>query len=330
MDIVPTVTTVLNDHQEVLIRTLERHQQTLDSCLNRHQKQIVQKLDNQYEHQMTREIINTQFRDLQSSLSGRPIPTRNKGREIHFFGARSNLIMAYLLPLKGYLEPAIERLLIHHNEDVSPQHTLWFRSEFHHLLASAAQEEAARYKESTASSIDRWQYSEDTFYSLDNFEAQKIGPVQKGTGPEKGSNQISLLLKPRMKFKQYSRAFLFDLPSGQLELTLLKRASHARLAGQNQEARLSFTSSASEYFAAIDICFTTALIGDIGPQLCTQLNVFTRAQSGIADIDGWRLLLDGTIDDIDKAIRKGYLSPYDIDTAGDLTCIYVSTTFAVI
>ena len=72
------------------------------------------------------------------------------------------MIMAYLLIVKPHLEVALANLF---NDGIStfpPHYISWLQSEYENLIASAAQEEATKHPQSTATSLDRWHYSEET------------------------------------------------------------------------------------------------------------------------------------------------------------------------
>jgi hypothetical protein len=124
---------------------------------------ITQK-ENISEHQKTREVLSSRFEHIVSSELRRfrtPLAPRSPNRDVYFLGERRDMIMAYLLLVKPQLEIITGCILSRNRADISTSHVFWLQSEFDNLVASAAQQEAVRHPQSTATSLDRWHYSED-------------------------------------------------------------------------------------------------------------------------------------------------------------------------
>jgi len=239
-------------------------------------------------------------------------------RNVFFFGERRDMIMAYLLLVKPHLEAAFRNLLTDGFERFPPHHVDWLRCEFDHLVASASQEEATRHRGSSATSFDRWHYSEETMPHHSKLSGRTIEESNTSLDtPE--ADYANLYLSAPVIAGQ--RAYTQTTPFGSLRIQSPRRAVKAKFKRPNNEASFIFTCGIGQSVHAIHAHFLRDTVNASNPGLCTQLSVFTLAES---ETHYNQLFASAGVEEIDDALRRGVISPYEINREGRNLCLYVS------
>jgi len=277
------------------------------------------------EHQKTREVLSERIGDaIAAEFERYHIPrTQRWMRNIFFFGERRDMIMAYLLLVKPHLEAAFRNLLTDGMERFPPHYVDWLRYEFDHLVASASQEEAARHRGSSASSFDRWHYSEETMPHHSRVSGRAIEESNTSSDtPE--ADYANLYLSAPVIAGQ--RAYTQTTPFGSLRIQSPRRAVKAKFKRPNNEASFTFTCGIGQSVHAIHAHFLRNAANASNPGLCAQLSVFTLAES---ETHYNQLFASAGVEEIDDALRRGVISPYEINREGRNLCLYVSLYLTV-
>jgi hypothetical protein len=260
------------------------------------------------------------------SLNSGSLLMDQSSRDITFLGECQDTIMAYLFPLQDDIDFAINFLVSQHGEDISASHAEMLRSEFQHLVGSAAQEKAAQYTNSTAKPFDRWSYPEDTIgflkYSIRNRKARS-SLHSSGTHEKSSKKQVAWL---RKRPGPSNRVFYVQTSSGSMQITMPRFQTTAETFQCKEEVGFSCTITQNHSSIQINARFLRELVYASQPRMYAQLNIFTVV--GDRDIieDMTALLRDGSLADIDSAFRKGTLSPFHLDHFGDNIYLFVSIT----
>jgi len=272
------------------------------------------------EHQKTREVLSEKIGDaIAAEFEKYRIPrTQRWMRNIFFFGERRDMIMAYLLLVKPHLEAAFRNLLTDGIERFSPHYVDWLRYEFDYLVASASQEEATRHRGSSAASFDRWHYSEETMPHHSRASGRAIEESNTSSDtPE--ADYANLYLSAPVIAGQ--RAYTQTTPFGSLRIQSPRRAVKAKFKRPNNEASFTFTCGIGQSVHAIHAHFLRNAANASNPGLCAQLSVFTLAES---ETHYNKLFASAGVEEIDDALRRGVISPYEINREGRNLCLYVS------
>ncbi|KAI4933096.1 hypothetical protein J4E85_003499 [Alternaria conjuncta] len=270
------------------------------------------------EHQKTREVLSEKIGDaIAAEFEKHRIPrTQRWMRNIFFFGERRDMIMAYLLLVKPHLEAAFRNLLTDGIERFSPHYVDWLRYEFDHLVASASQEEATRHHGSSAASFDRWHYSEETMPHHSRASGRAIEESNTSSDtPE--ADYANLYLSAPVIAGQ--RAYTQTTPFGSLRIQSPRRAVKAKFKRPNNEASFTFTCGIGQSVHAIHAHFLRNVANASNPGLCAQLSVFTLAES---ETHYNKLFASAGVEEIDDALRRGVISPYEINREGRNLCLY--------
>ncbi|KAI4696007.1 uncharacterized protein J4E88_000178 [Alternaria novae-zelandiae] len=270
------------------------------------------------EHRKTREVLSEKIGDaIAAEFEKYRIPrTQRWMRNIFFFGERRDMIMAYLLLVKPHLEAAFRNLLTDGIERFSPHYVDWLRYEFDYLVASASQEEATRHRGSSAASFDRWHYSEETMPH--HYRASERAIEESNTSsdtPE--ADYANLYLSAPVIAGQ--RAYTQTTPFGSLRIQSPRRAVKAKFKRPNNEASFTFTCGIGQSVHAIHAHFLRNAANASNPGLCAQLSVFTLAES---ETHYNKLFASAGVEEIDDALRRGVISPYEINREGRNLCLY--------
>ncbi|CAN9377660.1 unnamed protein product [Alternaria alternata] len=257
------------------------------------------------------DVIVTQFEKYRISRA-RSVSTR----DVFFFGERRDMIMAYLLIVKPHLEVALANLF---NDGIStfpPHYISWLQSEYENLIASAAQEEATKHPQSTATSLDRWHYSEETKSRHLTTPRRVIGQSKIRSTTQEAHYANLYLSTPAIAHKS---SYTHTTPFGSLRLQTSRRASRSKLRRPDEEASFTFTCGIGRSLHAIHAHFLRNASGPSNPRLCAQLSVFTLAES---ETHYNQLFASASAHEIDDALRKGVISPYEINREGRNLCLY--------
>lgn len=277
--------------------------------------------------QETRDIIVQSLENISAKIDALHVPTENdkslqSNRDVYFFGERQDMIMAYLLLAKAQLEAILDRL-ISADEASSLRQVAWLQSEFDHLVASAAQEEAARHPSSTALPIDRWHYFDHEYGAEPPSYEHAMNDSSVLDASDK-TRAISRLDSPRLHQSQLQH-ISHKTPFGSMMVTVPKatqiRAVKSSREREAQEASLIFSCGIGSDLKIIQSYFRREASG---PRICAQLNVFTLVPSE----EPYDLLFaHASIPEVDQALRNGTISPYHINREGRNMCLYVSLPY---
>ena len=273
------------------------------------------------EHWKTREVLSEKIGyAIAAEFEKYRIPhTKRWMRNVYFYGERRDMIMAYLLLVKPHLETAFQNILNDGIERFPPHHIDWLQHEFDHLIASAAQEEAAAHHESSATSIDRWHYSGETmpYHSLvPGCEIKELNNTSVTPEADYANLYLSALVMAG------ERAYTQTTPFGSLRIQSPLRACKSKFKSQSNEVNFTFTCGIGQSVHAIHAHFLRNAASASNPGLCAQLSVFTLAES---EIQYDQLFASANVEEFDNALRKGQISPYHINREGRNLCLYVSS-----
>lgn len=248
---------------------------------------------------------------------------RKSGRDIFFLGERRDQIMAYLLPLKDNLDVAMQYLMSQHGEDVSTSDVEWLRSEFKHLIDSAAQEKAARYSTSTATPIDEWSYTEDTIAYLRNTSTKRKTRAFPDSldSSEKFDHSRPDWLQTRSK--RFQRTWSIPTASGEMEISLPDHGKKAKDAHSLDEVALCCKLEQNRTIFVISARFLRDLTYASRPRICAQLNVFTELNyNGLNRY--FDIMSTVTLAEFVAALQTGEISPFHLNEIGWNVCLHVS------
>jgi hypothetical protein len=257
------------------------------------------------------------------SLKNSSAEAKQSGRDIFFLGPRQDQILAYLLPMKDDLNFAIDSLISQQSDEVAPSDAEWLRSEFKNLLGSAAQENALRYSDSTATPFDQWSYPEDTVGFMDSTTSKRKahGSWESEVPRKKHARLRPEWLRNRPKQPQQIRSV--PTASGSMEISLPNRRTSKKHPKGIAEVGLCYTLKQNHSSLEIRARFLRDLTYASRPRIYAQLNVFVVLGD---DLDGvyFNLLQVGTLAQVDTALRNGTISPFHIDNRGDNSLLFVS------
>jgi hypothetical protein len=200
-----------------------------------------------------------------------------------------------------------------------PHYVDWLHHEFNHLVSSAAQEEAARHAKSSATSLDRWHYSEETMPHHSVAPGRVIRDSNTNSDNQE-ENYANLYLSAPIIAGRL--AYTQTTPFGSLRIQSPRRAFRAKLKRPNNEASFTFTCGIGQSVHAIHAHFLRNVASASNPGLCAQLSVFTLAES---ETHYNKLFASADVEEIDDALRRGIISPYEINREGRNLCLYVSS-----
>ncbi|KAH7070355.1 hypothetical protein BKA63DRAFT_605617 [Paraphoma chrysanthemicola] len=265
-------------------------------------------------------------KQLLSRNNGGAARTPRSNRSISFLGENRKDILMYLLPLQKELMTALDTLTAQHGQEVSMSDTCWLREEIQALVGSAYQEGAALYTGSTATSIDQWSYPEETVGYLRNSDPKpaslRLSPSSCPEDSEVGDNQVTRLLpKAHQNLK---RKWTINMPSSEASIILPRSSSTRKPARHTEE--VGFSSTLTQGQARFEI--RARFVRDMMYKRClrqyTQLNVFVEVEE-VYDRIYYDLFKEGTIEDIDLALRQGTISPFHLDSDGNNLCLMYAT-----
>ncbi|KAL1797825.1 hypothetical protein ACET3X_004431 [Alternaria dauci] len=271
------------------------------------------------EHQRTREVLSAKLEDVIVTQFEKYRISRARfvsNRDIFFFGERRDMIMAYLLIVKPHLEVALVNLLNDGVDTFPPHYVSWLQSEYDNLVASAAQEEATKHPQSTATPLDRWHYSEETKSRHQAASRHVIGQSRIKSSTQEAHYANLYLSTPAIAHRS---SYTHTTPFGSLRLQTSGRAFKSKLRRPDEEASFTFTCGIGRSLHAIHAHFLRDASGPSNPRLCAQLSVFTLAES---ETHYNQLFASASAREIDDALRKGVISPYEINREGRNLCLY--------
>jgi hypothetical protein len=249
---------------------------------------------------------------------------RKNCRKITFLGEQPDKVAFYLVALQDELNDGINDLLSNHAQKISTRHAEWLRSEFTHPVRSAYQEQAAKDPMSTATPFDSWSYPEDTVGFINGTSRECRGPVfpsPTGTTKHDINNTVS---RPPKHPMQRNKTWLISTRFGAIYI-LLPRA-HATSEDFTRVDEVGFSYTMMQRRASVHICarFLKQHFYASQPRICVQLNVFTQIQYDDWDDIYSPLFEEGTLADIDSALRAGTISSFHVDEDNHNLCLFVS------
>lgn len=280
-------------------------------------------------HQNTRDLMTYEFQRLHSALENKTMNATRSSNKVYFRGERPDLLMAYLLPIKDELNAIINQVMVQSGYGMSAGELLFIRDQFLKLVGSAAQENAAQYNLSTATSFDEWLFPGKEIGFRSNSKTR-----QENLGCQSGKLVVpnSTVHEPqprKRRSKRKKQTLSFETQSGELQLFISGKESIECGTGRNEyELGLSFIndikSSTAQSYTSVDILFVRSYLHQMSPQISTHLNVFTP----IPDTS-WGVLMDlfensAIIEDFDCAIRQGLISPFHSESWLSSVLLFVS------
>ncbi|KAL7772503.1 hypothetical protein CFE70_002462 [Pyrenophora teres f. teres 0-1] len=284
--------------------------------------------ENSNEHQKTRDFLSAKIEDVITAELERlrmPLAERTSNRNIFFFGEHRDMIMAYLLLLKPQLAAASRHLLSEGDASFSARQVTWLQLEFDNLVASAAQEEAARHHRSTATSLDQWHYSENIVRHPVKNSRRMIGGPRTDAGKHWAVEDMHEKMPPSKPSTSDQPTYTHNTAFGILRVYIPQKATESKVQRSSDEAGFTFTCGIGQSIHAIHVHFLHEIFGQSGPRLSAQLNVFTLAES---EVHYYELFAHGSAEDIDDALRNGVISPYHINREGRNLCLYYAAEHA--
>ena len=308
-----------SSRQEHLIRTSKQTEKRTNLLIEQVQSGIESSSN---DHQKTRGLLIDGFEKLEIALSQKTLCAKQSGNDVYFGGNRPDMIMAYLLPIKHELDIITQQVSAQSLQGIPIQEFFALREEFKRLLGSAAQEDAAQYSMSTATSFDQWHFpgGDSELMGGHNVRKRKCGERIDS------ENEAYNARKTRKRVKLKKQTAFFKTNSGELRFSITRENLTGNDTQNVYDLDLSFSNRVPS-FTMVNILFARSLIRQARSQICTQLNVFTPIPGSHKDAY-WFLSDNPTIQDIDQAIRQGSISPYHIRDTGTHPILYVSISIS--
>jgi hypothetical protein len=265
-------------------------------------------------------LIVRKLDEVHVSLSER-LTKRESNRRIFLRGADRETALTTLLLMKEHVRRAVVQNIDCAREAISLQDMNLVLSEFDHLVCSALQETAAQHPDSTATSLDRWCFSE------------VLGSFSPANFPESGSHQDikqahDLIHTPierpdgRLRLRKSSRYWWHETAIGTLTFCVTETSNGNTREQDVVESQVMFVPKGQTYPFAATARFTQARKTNFELKLCTQLNIFRVVEDCTTHIE---LYARGSVEDIDAAFREGRITPYDVDKdTGIILSLHVS------
>lgn len=277
--------------------------------------------------------ICSKIEELPGNLAQTYLTARKNGREVRFNGESLEAMLSPLLLLKPGLRQAIIKLLSQHSELSSAQHLYWLQSEFENLVSSATQEVAAISEGSTATPFDTWVYSRKvaSLLSIQNSPSRMAISRKRSRHKHELSNEqtVSEAKVQRKRLKSKSQSFSFTLPTGEVQI-MVSRPDGGSPSGSRpcdvSEVGFSFSPKPDISSTSIHGRFVKAMDPLPQPRLYAELNAFNVMEDLYPEYY-MELIHDGTLEEIDTALRVGKISPYNINKNGQNICLHVRTPF---
>lgn len=253
-------------------------------------------------------------------VSPRGSPEKSQ-RTICFLGERSDKKLQYLLALKDDVNWAINRLFAGKSDPSAKALGQWLRSEWQNLISSAFQEGAAEDPNSTAMPFDSWIYPYDGFTSNDDDIASAQPHSTQGDNTEISVAKTVVTLPATGRRQNQTLSVV--APDRNVLVSIPRTRSLTR--GQPGVDEVSFTCVTTQDGKTqyVHVRFLRDLSHALQPKLYAQLNVFTKVKWDDVSASYVELLIHGSLSDIDRAIREGTISPFQVDEDEDNLCLYV-------
>jgi hypothetical protein len=281
----------------------KKQHDSLGKQLERHASLIVRKLD-----------------DVHVSLSER-LTKRESNRRIFLRGADRETALTTLLLMKEHVRRAVVQNIAYDRQGIPQQDTNLVLSELDHLVSSALQEAAAQHPDSTATSLDRWCYSE----ALERFSPANLPAF----GSYQDTNQIhGLTCTPtgrsegRVNLRKASRYWCHQTAGGDFSFRITETSTGNSQEQDVFESQVTFVPNGQIHPVAATARFIQARKANFELKLCTQLHIFRIVEDYTLHMELYNY---GSVEDVETAFRKGIITPYDVlKDLGIILSLYVS------
>lgn len=319
-----------NDQQ---LSAIERHK-TSTASLQRNV--IANRRINQKEHTVTRRLISdgnskvikaisTKFEAFSRTNFSHTPGNSGSGREITFIGNAKEDVLTPLLLIKEQFRHFILDTVSQQSKHDSSRHLYWLQAEFDNLIMSVIQQVAADARRSSSGNSDRWISSSTPSSGFGKEEkhhkSSQIPDSETVTKTQLTSGKIlAPSLRRRTNKGSIWRNHTFKCAIGELHIKL-------PASDQAREDQVIVDQVEFSFKPWSNICRTAATARFVRNfrageyRVHTQLNAFRVVESCEKHYD---LYWSGSLAEIDAAFRSGVVSPYDVDTYGNVLCHEVS------
>jgi hypothetical protein len=254
---------------------------------------------------------------------------RKNCRKIRFLGEQPDKMAFYLVALQGDLNDGIDYLLSNHAQEISAQRAEWLRSEFTHLVRSAYQEQAAQDPMSTATPFDNWSYPVDTVAFIRDTSQECTVSIVSSLTNAVGEASNDTVATPPKRPRCRNKAWWIATAGGNLAIYLPRAQGITKDSPGVDEVGFSFTLMHRCSILHVRARFREELSYASRPRVYAQLNVFTQVR-----YDDWVDIYDaffqeGTLAEIDSALRAGTISSFHVDEYNNNLCLFVSFLWPV-
>lgn len=261
-------------------------------------------------------LVMEKLDELHISTRQRPITERRSDRTIVLGGVNRESALCTLLTLREPLTQAIRRTLEHDRLGASHGYTYHILAEFERLVDSSLQENAAQHPQSTATSLDRWYYSDEVGKSqpakiLTRIFAGKRNDIDGLPYNRAGSNES------RLRRIYAKRTIVQETPIGYFVFVIPDPSKGNKQKRVALESKITFIPKSHMHPSVVTARFLQNQNVDFGFKLCTQLNIFQIIEDA-NQASRMSLYLYGSLEEIDTAFRTGRISPYDTNRHGVL------------
>ena len=119
----------------------------------------------------------------------------------------------------------------------------------------------------------------------------------------------------------------FNTSNGTLQIRIPRRQTKLEAADAVEKASLYFRSTTGESFTVLNACFTRVMHRFLAPKIYGQLSIILPMSEDEEKAFANHcigLIETGTVEELDRAIRSGEISPYRICSEGINLLFYVS------
>ncbi|OAG10517.1 uncharacterized protein CC84DRAFT_486690 [Paraphaeosphaeria sporulosa] len=258
-------------------------------------------------------LIMKKLEDIHFSTSHH-LTKRESNRRILLRGADRETALTSLLLMKEHVRQAAVNHNTYARRGISQQEMNMVLSEFNHLVSSALQETAAQHSESTATSLDRWYYSDSLGGSL------LADSISYTTCIDGGKALLSTGLPDgRVNLAKFSRFWVHGTSMGRLVFSIAEILNEDTQDRYAVESQVTFIPRIAIQPVVASIRFSHVRTPNLDLELCIQLNLFRIVEDErIHEI----LFTYGLVEDIDTAFRENLITPYDTNASGTILSLF--------
>lgn len=251
-----------------------------------------------------------------ANLQVNPYAESTNGREIYFVGESKDPLVDLLVLARTQIRTA-EALALFQLLDIG-----WLQDELRTLVNSAVQAMTPQSNFSTVVPLDRWISSSKLPTMYDSRRAVSEAPPHRQSDVGHDA-RLSLNMdcdSGKLLRRKPLRFFLHESSVGRLYLNMPPSLEHIPAIKTAREACMFFIPSPDVYESSLAVRFLETYRNAMMPKLHVQLTTFRLIESPVLH---WDLIPNGTVEQIDHAIRRGVISPYDQLRAGWIICFRV-------